>query len=60
MEAALDDAISWLKSGNGDVAIFDATNTTRERRHTVFTRIAVQNRCHQSQPGSSHVTLTDQ
>merc|ERR1719330_501707 len=29
MEDALEDAINWLKSGNGDVAIFDATNTTR-------------------------------
>ena len=43
MEAALDDAINWLKSGSGDVAIFDATNTTRERRHNVFTRIVIQN-----------------
>lgn len=43
MEAALDDAINWLKTGSGDVAIFDATNTTRERRHNVFTRIVIQN-----------------
>ena len=43
MEDALEDAINWLKSGNGDVAIFDATNTTRERRHNVFTRIVIQN-----------------
>ena len=43
MEDALQDAINWLKSGNGDVAIFDATNTTRERRHNVFTRIVVKN-----------------
>lgn len=43
MEAALDDAINWLKTGSGDVAIFDATNTTRERRHNVFNRIVIQN-----------------
>lgn len=43
MEAALEDAIGWLKTGDGDVAIFDATNTTRERRHNVFTRIVVEN-----------------
>lgn len=42
MEAALVDAIGWLEAGQGDVAIFDATNTTRERRHTVFNRIVVQ------------------
>jgi len=43
MEAALNDALGWLKTGLGDVAIFDATNTTRERRHTVFDRIVRQN-----------------
>merc|ERR1719400_2601468 len=29
MEAALTDALNWLETGGGDVAIFDATNTTR-------------------------------
>ncbi|HHH27268.1 MAG TPA: fructose-2,6-bisphosphatase, partial [Polyangiaceae bacterium] len=29
---ALDDAIRWLKEDNGEVAVFDATNTTRSRR----------------------------
>lgn len=43
MEAALNDALGWLKTGMGDVAIFDATNTTRERRNNVFDRIVRQN-----------------
>lgn len=44
MEAALSDALNYLKSGRGNVAIFDATNTTRERRHIVYERIVKQNR----------------
>jgi len=43
MEAALVAAIGWLKTGDGYVAIFDATNTTKERRQHVFTRIVLQN-----------------
>lgn len=43
MEAALNDAIGWLKSGSGDVAIFDATNTTRDRRRTVHDWIVDKN-----------------
>jgi 6-phosphofructo-2-kinase / fructose-2,6-biphosphatase 3 len=35
---ALDDAIAWLKGGEGDVAVFDATNTTRERRESLKNR----------------------
>jgi len=42
MESALSDALGWLQSGGGDVAIFDATNTTRERRATVYDRIVCQ------------------
>uniref|UniRef100_A0A915ICR9 6-phosphofructo-2-kinase domain-containing protein n=1 Tax=Romanomermis culicivorax TaxID=13658 RepID=A0A915ICR9_ROMCU len=30
---ALDDVFSFLDNGEGEVAIFDATNTTRARRH---------------------------
>jgi len=39
MEAALNDALNWLETGGGAVAIFDATNTTRERRANVYDRI---------------------
>jgi len=42
MEAALDDALGWIKSG-GRVAIFDATNTTKARRAVVFDKIVYQN-----------------
>lgn len=35
--AALDDMISWLHQG-GRVAIYDATNSTNERRHLINTR----------------------
>jgi len=42
MEAALDDALGWIKSG-GRVAIFDATNTTKARRAVVFDKIVNQN-----------------
>ncbi|VDP69644.1 unnamed protein product [Echinostoma caproni] len=31
-EEALDDMISWLATDQGDIGVFDATNTTRERR----------------------------
>ena len=36
---ALSDCLSWLKSENGDVAIFDATNTTLERRRLVHEHV---------------------
>ena len=38
----MDDALGWIKSG-GRVAIFDATNTTRERRKIVFDKIVYKN-----------------
>ncbi|XP_066285488.1 6-phosphofructo-2-kinase/fructose-2,6-bisphosphatase 1-like isoform X10 [Branchiostoma lanceolatum] len=34
-EQAMEDMIGWLE-GEGDVAVFDATNTTRERRQLVM------------------------
>ncbi|XP_035675898.1 6-phosphofructo-2-kinase/fructose-2,6-bisphosphatase 1-like isoform X7 [Branchiostoma floridae] len=34
-EQAMEDMIGWLE-GEGDVAVFDATNTTRERRQLVL------------------------
>ncbi|KAB7504915.1 6-phosphofructo-2-kinase/fructose-2,6-bisphosphatase [Armadillidium nasatum] len=33
---ALKDVCNWLNSGEGDVAVFDATNTTVERRRWIF------------------------
>ena len=38
-ERALTDALSFLRSGGGDVAIFDATNVTLERRHMIHQRV---------------------
>lgn len=32
LNAALQDMLNWLDSGVGQVAIFDATNTTKARR----------------------------
>lgn len=37
--AALDDMLAWFATG-GDVAIYDATNSTRERRRMVLQRCA--------------------
>jgi len=34
-DAALRDLVAWLTAGHGRVAIYDATNTTRERRRWV-------------------------
>ncbi len=39
--AALDDMLAYL-GGNGDIAIYDATNSTRERRALVRTRCFAQ------------------
>ena len=38
----LDDLLEWLKSGQGNMAIFDATNTTKERRQKVLKRVLQQ------------------
>lgn len=35
---ALDDMCSWLNGENSQIAIFDATNTTRERREFLIKR----------------------
>lgn len=37
-EAALDDVIAWIGAG-GDVAVYDATNSTRDRRDRVRRRL---------------------
>ncbi|VDP25837.1 unnamed protein product [Schistosoma margrebowiei] len=40
---ALDDLISWLTSDVGRIAVFDATNTTRERRLWIMERCKTHN-----------------
>ena len=41
-EEGLADMFSWIEAGKGEVAVFDATNTTRERRcWTVLTKVSV-------------------
>lgn len=37
-EEALEDMISWLATDQGDIGVFDATNTTRERRLWIMER----------------------
>src|SRR5687768_2961241 len=37
---ALDDLVAWLRDGTGRIAIYDATNATRERRDLVTARLA--------------------
>ena len=41
-DAALKDTLDYLDQ-EGDVAIFDATNTTRERRQVVYDTVVVKN-----------------
>ena len=33
---ALEDMCSWLTEGNGEVAVYDATNTTYSRRQLIY------------------------
>ena len=40
-DQALQDTLRWVQEG-GDVAIFDATNTTRERRQMVYETIVLK------------------
>lgn len=39
----MDDLISWLTSDVGRIAVFDATNTTRERRLWIMERCKTHN-----------------
>ncbi len=41
-DTALADAISWL-CVSGDVAIFDATNVTKERRAAIYEKVVSEN-----------------
>ena len=38
----LEDVLEWLDNEGGEVAIFDATNTTRERRVYLYNRVVVE------------------
>ena len=38
----LEDVLEWLDNDGGEVAIFDATNTTRERREYLYNRVVVE------------------
>ncbi|VDQ05617.1 unnamed protein product, partial [Trichobilharzia regenti] len=40
---ALDDLLSWLTSEVGEIAVFDATNTTRQRRLWIMERCKAHN-----------------
>jgi len=40
----LTDTLEWLASGEGEVAIFDATNTTRERRQLVYDTVVLKHK----------------
>lgn len=33
---ALEDMCSWLEEGSGEVAVYDATNTTYDRRQLIY------------------------
>ena len=41
---ALDDLCRWLDSGDGEVAVYDATNTTRERRRFIYEQVVERHR----------------
>ena len=47
----LEDVLSWLDNDNGEVAIFDATNTTRDRRSFLYNRVVVEKGNFQSRMG---------
>ena len=38
----LEDVLDWLQYDNGEVAVFDATNTTRERRKYLYNRVVIE------------------
>jgi len=38
----LDDVLHWLEHSNGEVAIFDATNTTRARRKYLYDKVVIE------------------
>ena len=41
-QRGLEDVLDWLENNNGEVAVFDATNTTRERRKYLYNRVVIE------------------
>merc|ERR1712223_430043 len=41
-EDGLQDVLDWLEKNEGEVAVFDATNTTRERRKYLYQRVVLE------------------
>jgi 6-phosphofructo-2-kinase/fructose-2,6-biphosphatase 2 len=41
-EDGLQDVLDWLEKSEGEVAVFDATNTTRERRKYLYQRVVLE------------------
>jgi len=41
-ERGLDDVLHWLQHENGEVAVFDATNTTRARRKYLYDKVVIE------------------
>ena len=41
-QRGLDDVLHWLQHENGEVAVFDATNTTRARRKYLYDKVVIE------------------
>ena len=41
-QRGLEDVLNWLENDHGEVAVFDATNTTRERRKYLYNRVVIE------------------
>ena len=41
-QKGLEDVLNYLENENGEVAVFDATNTTKKRRRTLYNTIVVE------------------
>jgi len=41
-EDGLQDVLEWLEKSEGEVAVFDATNTTRERRKYLYQKVVLE------------------
>lgn len=41
-QQGLEDVMDWLENCDGEVAVFDATNTTRERRKFLYNKVVLE------------------